>query len=527
MTKLPPAHPFLFAIYPILFVWSSDITYRYLSEILWPACGAVGTALSMLLILNRFFAWDMRKAGIWVSFFMCMFFSYWVSHRLSAMSNYFFLPIWSLVLILGTVAIAMTRRPWDRLTGALNIMGCLLVLFPLLSLVHNSTGAASTSLHYLEAIPRNSEAYPGQVSTAAVKNRGSLPNIYYIILDAYGRTDVLKDTYQFDNGSFLAWLSQKGFYVAVKSNANYCLTPQSLACSLNYGYLDSQFQSREYDTRKLKLVREIIRTNRITSVLKAFGYKTVAFGTGYSATELRTADSYVAPFPQVSELAADLLAMTPLYAVHYRLFNTYGLGNDFHRRRLSLTFDNLTEAAKGEGPFFVFCHLITPHPPFVFDEDGRAVDPKRPFSLADGSHWHKMDESLQAKYRFEYRRQIQFVNTRIKAAIEKIIATSNGSAIIILQSDHGPRSGIDWDDCHAMWSDVNETMGILNAYYVPGRVRKFLYPEISPVNSFRIILKHCFGVPLELLPDKSFFCSWSNPFEWTEVTERVRHTPAR
>jgi hypothetical protein len=44
---------------------------------------------------------------------------------------------------------------------------------------------------------------------------------------------------------------------------------------------------------------------------------------------------------------------------------------------------------------------------------------------------------------------------------------------------------------------------ILNAYYLPREdARAMLYPRISPVNSFRVVLNAFFGKDLELLPDE-------------------------
>ena len=46
--------------------------------------------------------------------------------------------------------------------------------------------------------------------------------------------------------------------------------------------------------------------------------------------------------------------------------------------------------------------------------------------------------------------------------------------------------------------------GILNAYYFPDGGYKVLYDSISPVNNFRILFKHYFGVDFNLLDDISF-----------------------
>jgi len=47
-------------------------------------------------------------------------------------------------------------------------------------------------------------------------------------------------------------------------------------------------------------------------------------------------------------------------------------------------------------------------------------------------------------------------------------------------------------------------MAILNAYYFPDNDYSLLYPEISPVNSFRVILNKYFKTGLSLLKDDAY-----------------------
>jgi hypothetical protein len=48
-------------------------------------------------------------------------------------------------------------------------------------------------------------------------------------------------------------------------------------------------------------------------------------------------------------------------------------------------------------------------------------------------------------------------------------------------------------------------MRILNAYYVPDKIKKQLYNNITPVNTFRVILSEIIGLELPLLKDEVFF----------------------
>ena len=276
-----------------------------------------------------------------------------------------------------------------------------------------------------------------------------------------------------------------------------------------------------------RLLTQLIRTSRVSSTLRELGYKATAFSSGYSPTELKGADFYVAPPWNISEFSDDLIGMLPVHAAYHFFLDKYGLGNDFHRRLVSFSLDNLGNVTTGNGPFFVFCHIVAPHPPFLFDEKGQPVEPDSPFSFDDASDFHRMLGSLQKEYRDGYIKQLRFINHKIMAAIEKIISSSTQAPIIIIQGDHGPGSLLDWSVPEPVTSALQERMPILNAIYVPAEIRKFLYPGMTPVNSFRIIFDRYFGQPLEVLPDKSYFSLRSDPFKWIDVTDRVSDLPPK
>jgi len=43
---------------------------------------------------------------------------------------------------------------------------------------------------------------------------------------------------------------------------------------------------------------------------------------------------------------------------------------DDARERILYTFDHLGDAAISSKPSFVFAHIVSPHPPFIFDYKG-------------------------------------------------------------------------------------------------------------------------------------------------------------
>ena len=64
------------------------------------------------------------------------------------------------------------------------------------------------------------------------------PDIYYIVLDAHGREDILRERYGLDTVPLIEALRRRGFYVADEATSNYGWTHLSLAATLNLTYLD-------------------------------------------------------------------------------------------------------------------------------------------------------------------------------------------------------------------------------------------------------------------------------------------------
>ena len=77
--------------------------------------------------------------------------------------------------------------------------------------------------------------------------------------------------------------------------------------------------------------------------------------------------------------------------------------------------------------------------------------------------------------------------------------------VIIIQGDHGP--------------NVSRRTAVLNAYYLPVDVQTHLYPNITPVNSFRLIMDYMFGMELGLLQDASYNSSYEKPYLYEQIIE--------
>ena len=342
------------------------------------------------------------------------------------------------------------------------------------------------------------------------------PNIYYIIVDGYARQDVLQRYYDLDNEPFLRALEERGFYVARRSQSNYGQTYLSLSSSLNSTYLDDLARRVGTDSGDRAPLREMIANNRAAAFLRQRGYAFVAFSSGYTGTEIPEADVYLEPPGAMSELGQLLRASTPLPTLDEAL-GRGDLRHRAHRGRVEFTLGELPRAARKHEPAFVFAHVFSPHPPFVFGPNGETRGMEKEFSTSDGGPFKGDDK---AEYVRGYHDQVQFLNRRLLEAIDGVLASKRPS-IIVLQGDHGP--GSCWEHANLARSDPRERFSILNAYYFPDRHYGRLYQEIHPVNSFKIIFNQYFHAAEPLLEERSYASTWTRPYAFVDVTETVRN----
>jgi hypothetical protein len=378
------------------------------------------------------------------------------------------------------------------------------------------------------------------ISSAEPTNSGGPEgrDIFYIILDAYGRQDVLLDLYAYDNTPFLAALEARGFEIGERSTSNYIQTALSLASSLNVDYLDEVLRQRSQSMTSKTLI-DLIWHSRVRRQLQDAGYTMVAFRTAFPYTSVEDAEMFLFPEGQADEEEGSSAA-TRAGAFEVLLFE-YGAGRilldfspaaqeavrqyaykplyDEHRARVLFTLGSLEQISQLPGRHFVFAHVVSPHPPFVFDAEGNPLTPNYPFSFADGSHFRRYSASTRQDYIDGYREQLRYLNGVVLATIDEVLAASDRQPIIIIQGDHGPGAYLEWDAI--MESNLQERSGILNAFLLPGAPPDAVYPTISPVNAFRMVLSLYFGADLPPLPDCTYFSSVAEPDQFQQAWDCI------
>jgi hypothetical protein len=512
-------HPFLIAAFPILALLANNID-QIGPNAAWRALLFSLLGVTILFLLLRLILRDWHRAGALTTFFMLLFFTYGHLYQsirglelfgASIGRHRVLLPIWLIVIIVGTWLITKRLKRPRSVTMPLNIIVGAMLIVPVFQIVD----------FQIRSIRARSEALPATtMQNFDLPDDEPLPDIYYIILDAYARGDFLRENFGYDNTGFLNWLTENGFIVAEKSQSNYAQTKLSLASSLNMDYLQSLRSDIVNGNGDSLLLNPMITQSAVRSNLEGLGYKIVAFETGYNWTQIEDADFYLTKrTSKIGEFYAQgrmngfeamllqnsmLLVATDAVIVLPDIF-TPDIQAPFqdHRERILYILDSLKDAPSIQGPKFVFAHLVIPHPPFVFAPEGDEVVLPSQFTLAETTEIQD-----EASYITGYLNQVQFINVQMESVLSEILAKSDVPPVIVIQADHGP--GL---------ASMYGRMAILNAYFLPGKDESVIYEDISPINTFRVIFNEFFGAHYPLLEDISYFSTYQDLYDFHIVDE--------
>jgi hypothetical protein len=478
-------HPFLFTVVSLLFLYLRASAYVSLDEVVRPLL--IVWAIVVFLIFPLYI---LVRDWQWVGFILSLFvLTFYFSF------NFFMLVFFAtaVVFIIWWGYLFMKKRKMDlrRVTTVLNFTGAILILIELGILFFDFS---TTKWRVYQAMWQ-AEIHPSSVS---LKNPSSEPDIYYIILDGYGRADILQEYYDFDNSQFMDYLSSKGFLIPTGNHSNYPRTVSSVTSTLNMNYL----QALEPDLSSSSFwwtMIPFVDKNIVMNSLKKIGYQTVLIDTNWTITDIRTADQTYRAYPvMLNDYESYLLDSTPLKISKPLLQRFASVATDeTHKTVLQFNLNTLAALPATPGPKFVFSHILSPHPPSSNEFSG-----------------------TNAEYKKEYISQLEYLNVQIEETIDAIIENSDIPPIIILQADHGP--GMYTDFNHMENTCLNERFSPLAAYYLPGVKSEDLPNDITLVNLFRFIFNQYFQANLPMLENREYsFQDQKYIFDPVDVTDRV------
>jgi hypothetical protein len=505
--------PLLLSLQPILQLYSINTAELGFGDIARSLLVSLLFAFLIVASLRLIFR-DWLKASLVASLFLLIFYLFgdvsdWLQTRIGlgpVRTDYV------LLAFIGLLLFIWAWRVWRGLKSSQTVNTYFILLSLLLFL--NSAGRAIFNLV-------NEGAFTGAARTRVEVDQASVgddrPDIYYIILDGYGRQDVLQEFYKFDNSELVEGLRARGFYVGDQSSSNYIQTMLSLTSSLNMDYVQTMVEQGKVTENRYELI-DVLQHSEVRNVLAAEGYEMISFRNEYKAVVPDAEVFYENDVSGVTAFESILLDHTMARALKaWKPFNDAIIGMPYrmHAQTILSTFQYLKETPEPDGDYFVYAHVIAPHPPFVFDANGNFIEHYEPFTLNDANYFIK--EHSRGGYIAGYRKQIQYINALLLETVDTILANSETPPIIVIQGDHGPGAYLHWGSLES--TVPAERFGILNAYYFPDQQYGMLYSGISPVNSFRVVLNEYFGGEYDLLPDRHYYSTWSFPFEFVEVTD--------
>lgn len=511
--RLPllPVYVFLLGIYPVLYLWNANRTQQPAYVVLPSLAVTLGILLVFFLIALALLRSTHRAALVTtvIAFYLLTYghFANLLIGQFPALTHDVLIPISASVVIILLILIVVRQWGSPRLTEVLNIISAVLVIFQLVTAAPYYATVARAERAAEAAQKPDHQMIP-------MTSAGEKRDVYFILVDNYGREDVLMDKLGFDNSAFVQALQDRGFIFPDCAQTIYPHTAPTMTSILNMDYLNELgIKESSYIKRGgYEDMAPFIQDSEVLRKFRQYGYHTVTFRGFMGLIDIQNSDTYISvdadtSFSHRIETAGfnNLYFETTLFHPLNEKYQIYPdmlieKGPDFlepylpSEEYLEPKFDQVYQQnlyafealeripSQIESPKFVYAHLYSAHWPFIHRPDGSM---RLPFT-------QKMTDE-------GYMDALRFTNDRVLRAIDQILSDSETDPIIILQGDHsnGWEGKVEWSG--------TDRMKILSAYYLPDGGDALLYENINPVNNFRLIFRHYFGEPLEFLPDYSFY----------------------
>ena len=321
---------------------------------------------------------------------------------------------------------------------------------------------------------------PPPQHSAQIEATQDLPNVYYYIFDEYGGPENLSYYYEYDSSAFYRELEQRGFSCSADSyNLESCASVQLIPglCNLDYNippYFDNQ-------DGKMPVLYEVFHS---------MGYQINLINHmdfldpdgGHVLTRAQASDSIC-----LYLYSNSILPYTPLQKYLLRLPQLQA-SYEYNSMLLDVmdTMKSAWRFTEGQSTM-TLGYIQLPHTRFVFDREGHPVAEENWLNWGD------------PKY---YLDQLEYTNTFILKTVDELLA-HDPSAIIILQSDHGARTGCHLEELYGGPYDPEEEtvhqQNILNCVYTGEK--KLNIQGLSGINTLRTLLNEVYGFDYAMLPD--------------------------
>lgn len=446
------------SIYPVMFMYCKNVAEVDFKEILpllllFSIVGMVMFAISIMLVR------ELNKSTLIAFAFVLLFSNYMLIQKGVMLLNgnlkyWHIMPI--CVVILLHISYFIKKRCNEKnlrdIVGILTIVVCALLL-----------------INLIPALPKMVEKSKNdsKVTENTIEVIDNQPNIYWMVFDECASFPTIEKYYKYEDKDTYNYLLESGFTISDDSRNESGNTHSVLTNCLNLEYVvNSDMDYAEIEQyRKNPLLFQLLKENgyniRGIGETEWLGVNSLNYN---SETGAQTVEG-VGP----NEIILQNTIIGPF--VHYNGTKSAKLVLD------TLTYFQKSENIQSNSSQFNFLYVNSPHQPFLFDEEGNAVK---------AINYNNWDDD---RY---YLGQYRFVMSQIEKTVNNILKYDS-NAIIIIQSDHGPRfkDEIPYED----------KINVLNAVYYQGKDMSEIDGK-SDVNTLRTVLNRLFGYELEDLEVK-------------------------
>ena len=464
------ALPLLAAVFPILYEYGHNVWLLDLASLKVP----LGYSLLVAALVYGLFFLLQRNpatASLSAAAFMLFYFTYGFVYRLLMKPDKIAVYHFSLLPLVIALAI-YTGFFISRLKpGIVASLENILLVVALALVIYNLVIITPVEVQKIQ----QKKTAPFPMIGEGGNSGKQYPDIYYIIFDEFAGFPVNSSYFHSNTiAQFDTFLQQHHFFVASNSRAVTINTQTEMATRLNL-----QQYSLSDDPA---VTSAALDNNKVMQVLKSYGYTTAVlnmFFQGISADYSLNYDPQ-----QVSGMAADEFKQAFFGDTMFNAFSGYFLSasaaEQKQRDLILYTLNQTANLPNVKSPKFVYTHLLLPHEPYIFDQNGNLLPPEDNYD----NHF--------------YQGQYEYTAKLAEDLITKLLAKADPAnpPVIIIQSDEGARNIQRRDQNNIILGGVLENYPIDNAYYIlnamylPGYDTTQLPSNLPPIDTFVVLLNH-------------------------------------
>ena len=336
----------------------------------------------------------------------------------------------------------------------------------------------------------------------STKNELKKPNVYFFILDGYGRSDELVKV-GINNNYFIKDLRDKNFFVASKSTSNF------MSSRYNFDGLYSMNYPDLKNDNQLERKKKIQGDNLVINTFKSLGYRHIRMGPNQAKNQDCTGKEDHCLF-KINEVdgSADglgsiylkLFAMTPIYKAVTFIYSNKFKRNVYKKSTIANAENEWKKIwNETEKPFFMEINVWQPHAPYLLDRECKEVKDIIDYHLL-GTGKVQLSKEIE-----HYGNEIHCVNKQMISFI-KSIKDKDPYSIIVIISDHGHSFFTNMNIEPEKWTDksiISRSANLWAAQF-PEKCNNRFYDSVSVVNTFRFVFSCIFNQKIPLLEDKVF-----------------------